>query len=143
VVVWLALLCGQWEAVECWLARLVVVVVLRPAVGSIADMDRLRTHGSHLLRGFSPWVDTVPDRRLLLLQGLRVLVASALDSLVAVFENDAVLSEKRNPHGVKLFALIHLVQQFVEGCFVNLAYMILLVGNSTVSATAQEKKSFR
>lgn len=138
---WLSLLlCRQWETVE-GLSRLMMVVILRPTVGDIANMDRLWAHRRHLLRRLSPWVDPVPDRHLFVFQCLRILVASAFDALVAVLENDAVFLEKLEPAVLKLLALVqvfHLVDQFFELCFVNFAYVVLLKIQK-VSATAQEK----
>lgn len=136
------LLCRQWETVEGWLGRLMMIVILRPTVGDIANMDRLWTHGRHLLGRLSPWVDPVPDRHLFVFQCLRILVASAFDALVAVLENNTVFLEKLEPAVLKLLALVqvfHLVDQFFELCFVNFAYVVLLKKKPKVSATAQGK----
>lgn len=140
---WLSLLlCRQWETVEGWLGRLMMIVILRPAVGDITNMDRLWTHGRHLLGCLSPWVDPVPDGHLFVFQRLRILVASAFDALVAVLENNAVFLEKLEPAFVKLLALVqvfHLVDQFFELCFVNFAYVILLRLKPNISAMSPRK----
>ena len=105
-------------------------------------MDRLWAHGRHLLGRLSPWVDPRPDRHLFVLQCLRILVASALDAFVAILEDDAVLLEKLDPCVVKLLVLVqilHLVHQFLEDCFVDFAYVVLLKMNPTVSATTRGK----
>lgn len=132
------LLCGQWKTVEWGLSRLMMVVILRPVVGDIANMNWLRTHGCHLLSRLSPRVDPGPDRHLFVLQCLRILVTSALDALVAILENHAVFLEKLEPAVFKLFVVFHLVDQFFEDCFVNLAYVVLLETISMISDTAQK-----
>lgn len=48
------LLCRQWETVKWWLGGLMMVVILRPAVGDIANMGRLWTLRCHLLGCLSP-----------------------------------------------------------------------------------------
>lgn len=67
-----------------------------------------------------------------MLQCLRTLVASALDALVAILENNAVFLEKLDPAVVKLLVLaqvFHLVEHFVELLFVDFAYVVLLKMN--------------
>lgn len=76
-----------------------------------------------------------------MLQCLRILVASALDALVAVLKNNAVFLEELDPGVVQLFVLVHvfhLVDQFFKDCFVDFAYVVLL-RNTMVSATARGK----
>ena len=102
-------------------------------------MDWLWTHRSHLL-GLSPRVDPGPDCVLFLLQCLRILVASALDALVAVLEDHAVFLEKLEPMIFKLDVLspiFNLVQQFFEDCLVDFADVVLLKTNVMVSTTTR------
>lgn len=73
-----------------------------------------------------------------MLQCLRILVTSALDALVAILENHAVFLEKLEPAVFKLFVVFHLVDQFFEDCFVNLAYVVLLETISMISDTGRE-----
>lgn len=102
---------------EWWLALLVLVVILRPVVGDGTDMHWLRAHRCHLLGRLSPCVELVPDRVLFVLRYLVVRLASPLDSLVAVLENDGVLLEQVDPMVIKFFAILQIlnfVQQFVD-----------------------------
>lgn len=102
-------------------------------------MDRLWAHGRHLLR-LSPWIDPGPDRVRFVLQCLRILVASALDALVAVLEDHAVLLEKLDVHFIKLVVLVpifNLVQQFIESCLVDFAYVVLHKRSPMVSTTTR------
>lgn len=139
---WLSLLlCRQGKTVEWWLSLLMMVVVLRPAVADVADMDRLWAHRCHLL-GLSPWVDPGPDHVLFVLQCLGILVASALDALVAVLEDHAVFFEELDPSVVKLLVLVHVLNsrhQFFENRFMDFAYVVLLKTIPMVSPTTSAK----
>lgn len=102
-------------------------------------MDRLWAHGRHLLR-LSPRADPVPDRVLFVLQCFRILVASALDAFVAVLEDHTVLLKKLDVHFIKLVVLVpilNLVQQFIETCLVDFAYVVLHKRSSMVSTTTR------
>lgn len=139
---WLGLLlCRQRKTVEWWLSLLVVVVILRPTVADVANVDRLWAHRRHLLR-LSPGVDPGPDSVLLVLQCFRIFVASALDALVAVLEDDAVFLEKLDPCVIKLVILVpmfHFGHQVFENLFVDFAYVVLRKTNRMVSITARGK----
>lgn len=66
-------------------------------------------------------------------------MTSALNALVAILEDHAIFLEKLDPDIFKLFVVFHLVDKFVEGCFVNLAYVVLQVSYSReVLAAARE-----
>lgn len=124
---------------EWWLALLMMFIVLRPVVGNSTNMDWLWAHWCHLL-GLSPHVDPVPDRILFVLKCLALLVASALDTLIAVLEDYPVLLEKLDPCVIKLVVLVpvlHFVQQFVEDCFVYFPNMILHNTDDIVSTFAR------
>lgn len=96
-------------------------------------MDWLWAHRSHLL-GLSPRVNPGPGCVLFVLQCLGVLVASALDALVAVLEDDAVFLEKLEPMILEL-VVFDLVHQFFEDCLVDFADVVLLKTNPMVSTT--------
>lgn len=139
---WLSLLlCRQRKTVEWWLCLLMVVVILRPTVADIANVDGLWAHRRHLLR-LSPGVDPGPDSILLVLQRFRIFVASALDALVAVLEDDAVFLEKLDPCVIKLVVLVpmfHFGHQVFENLFVDFAYVVLRKADRIVSTTARGK----
>lgn len=136
---WLRLLlCRQWKTVEWWLSLLVVVVILRPTMADVANMNRLWAHRRHLLR-LSPGVDPGPDSVLFVLQCFRIFVASALDALVAVLEDDAVFLEKLDPCVIKLVIMFHFGQQFVENLFVDFAYVVLRKTNQMLAPRPEEK----
>lgn len=144
---WLSLLLRrQWKTVEWRLSLLMMVVILRPAVADITDMDRLWAHGRHLLGRLSPRIDPGPDRVLFVLQRLRILVASALDALVAVLEDHAIFLEKLDPSFIKLVVLVpvfHFVHQFFECCFVDFADVILPNTNPWLAPQTERRGSGR
>lgn len=123
-----------------------MVVILRPTVADITDMDRLWAHGGHLLGRLSPGIDPGPDRVLFVLQRLRILVASAFDALVAVLEDHAIFLEKLDPSVVKLVALVpvfHFVQQFFERCFVDFADVVLPKTNPRLAPQTKRRSGRR
>lgn len=109
-------------------------------------MDRLWAHGCHLLGRLSPGIDPGPDRVLFVLQRLRILVAPALDALVAVLEDHAVFLEKLDPIVLKLVVLVpvfHFVHQVFESCFVDFAYVILPKTNPSLAPQTKRRSGRR